>query len=203
LEYRAVGKRCAVFMPSLNLPISSSEALSALLKKGFEVMEVNLINLARACVGTSVYRRGARYSDAPTIVDCSSLIKWLYGQRGVWLPRRSIQQRELGDGVSLDDITEGDVVFVSGWINYYLNDKADGVGHVGIYTAKGTVIHAADAESNVVESPLESFIKNNKLRGIRRYIQRDVLTLEIPEDRDIEIADDIRWIILQSLPCER
>jgi hypothetical protein len=27
-----------------------------------------------------------------------------------------------------------------------------------------------------------------------------VITLEVPVDREVEIADDIRWIILQSLP---
>lgn len=201
MEYRAVGNRCAVILDSLRLPISREETLTILTQKGFGVVEVNIIALARQCIGTSQYRRGARPSEAPKVVDCSSFIKWLYAQRGIWLPRRSIQQRELGETVNLDELVAGDVVFVSGKIDYYHDDPSNGVGHVGIATGNGTVIHAANREINVVESPLEKFVGENKFRGARRYIPRnvEVLTLTTPADREVEITDDIRWIVLQSL----
>ena len=129
-------------------------------------------------------------------------MKWLYAERGIWLPRRSIQQRELGEVVSFDELVAGDAVFVSGWIDYYHDDPADGVGHVGIAAGNGTVIHAADRKANVVESPLDTFIGKTKFRGVRRYIPKgvEVLTLETPLNREVEIADDMRWIVLQSLP---
>lgn len=149
-----------------------------------------------------MYRRGAKPSESPMVVDCSSFIKWLYGQRGIWLPRRSIQQRELGISIPIEEVGAGDVVFVSGWIDYYHTDPKDGVGHVGIATDEGTVIHAADRKVHVVESSFESFIGKTKSRGARRYVPKDqiVLTLETPPDREVEIADDLRWIVLQSLP---
>src|SRR3989338_8780587 len=103
MEYRAVGNRCAVILNSLRLPHSREETLAILNHKGFTVVEVDIIALARQCIGTSRYRRGARPSEAPAVVDCSSFIKWLYAQRGIWLPRRSIQQRELGEAVNLDE----------------------------------------------------------------------------------------------------
>ena len=202
MEYHAVQNRCAVNLPSLKLPITDIEALVILKSKGFKVLEVDLIALARQCIKSSQYRRGAKPSEAPTVVDCSSFIKYLYGQRGIWLPRRSIQQRELGVPVLFEEVSEGDVVFVSGWIDYYHNDPSDGVGHVGIVTGERTVIHAADKKAHVVESSLESFIGKTKFRGIRRYVPKNqiVLTLETPPDREVEIVDDLRWIVLQSLP---
>ena len=134
MEYRAVGNRCAVDIDSLKLPISRGEILEILVAKKFQVLEVNIVDLARQCIAESQYRRGARLFEAPSIFDCSSFIKWLYSQRGIWLPRRSIQQRELGESFEFDQIIAGDAVFVSGWIDYYLDDPADGVGHVGIAT---------------------------------------------------------------------
>ena len=205
MEYRAVGNRCAVILDSLHLLISREETLAILNHKGFELVEVNIVALARQRIGTSQYRRGARRSEAPAVVDCSSFIKWLYAERGIWLPRRSIQQRELGETVNLDELIAGDVVFVSGRINYYHDDPANGVGHVGIVTGDETVIHAANREAGVVESPLAKFVEKTKFRGARRYIPKDieVLTFETPVDRAVEIADDIRWIVLQSLPKNR
>jgi len=201
MKYHAVGNRCAVNLKSLQLPISNQEALAILIAKGFKILEVDILTLARQCIESSRYCRGAKPSEAPTVVDCSSFIKYLYGQRGIWLPRRSIQQRELGVSIPFEEVSKDDVVFVSGWIDYYHNDPSDGIGHVGIATGKGTVIHAADRKAHVVESSLESFVGKKKFRGIRRYVPKDqiVLTLETPLNREVEIDDDMRWIVLQSL----
>jgi hypothetical protein len=203
VEYRSVGNRCAVNLDSLHLPISREKIITMLNLKGFILLNVDMIALARECLEKSRYRRGARLFEAPLIVDCSSLMKWLYAQRGIWLPRRSIQQREVGEAVGLNEIMAGDLVFVSGWIDYYYDNPANGVGHVGMATGENTVIHASNSETNIIESPLEKFIGGeNRFRGARRYIPNgvEVLTLETPAGREVEIADDIRWIILQSLP---
>jgi hypothetical protein len=198
-----VGNRCAVNLDCLRLPISREKIIALLNLKGFILLNVDMIALARECLEKSRYRRGARLFEATLIVDCSSLMKWLYAQRGIWLPRRSIQQREVGEAVGLNEIMAGDLVFVSGWIDYYYDDPANGVGHVGMATGDNTVIHDSNSETNITESPLEKFIGGeNKFRGARRYIPDgvEVLTLETPAGREVEIADDIRWIILQSLP---
>ncbi len=204
MKYRAVGNRCAVNISSLNLPVSDEEALVVLTGKGFKILNIDLLSLALQCIGTSLYCRGAKPSEAPAVVDCSSFIKWLYGQLGIWLPRRSIQQRELGVPIPIKEISMGDVIFVSGAIDYYHTDPTDGVGHVGIATGKGTVILAANKKVNVIESSFDSFIGKTRFRGARRYVPKDqiVLTLETPEKREIEIEDDIRWIVIQSLPVK-
>lgn len=200
MEYRAVSKRCAVDFKSLALPINQNEAISLLIDKGFKVLDVDILTIAKSCVGKSIYRRGARLHEAPDVVDCSSLIKWLYAQRGIWLPRRSIQQRECGENIPLHGIIPGDVVFVSGWRNYYIDNPRNGVGHCGIATEDGTVIHAANKKVGVVETYLENFIGKTSFRGVRRYLPpREIVTLEIPQSRDVEIEDDIKWIVLQSI----
>jgi len=200
MEYRAVRNRIAVSINCLKLPISNEETLTILNQKGFKAVKVDIISLARECIGKSKYSRGVRSSEAPAVLDCSSFIKWLYGERGIWLPRRSIQQREVGQEVNLEEIIAGDVVFVSGRIDYYDHDLKDGVGHVGIASGEGTIIHAANKKSHVIETPIGKFI-GKKFRGVRRYIPKDieVLTFETPLGREIETADDIRWIVLQSL----
>ncbi len=205
MEYRAVGNRCAVILDVLNLPISHEEALNIIkYDAGFFVVDIDLVMLARRCIGISQYRRGALYSDAPRVVDCSSFVKWLYGQRGVWLPRRTIQQCKYGEAINVNEIIAGDVVFTSGWIDWYDVDPVNGIGHAGIATGEGTIVHALSKEAGVVEEPLESFLGNTKrqLRGVRRYISKDVqvLTLEAASGIEVETSDDIRWLILQWLP---
>lgn len=200
MEYRVVGSRIAVDFSSLFLPVSKSRAIEILVVLGFKVVDVDVVSLAKNCVGVSKYRRGARNIEAPVVVDCSSFMRWLYGQKGIWLPRRSIQQREFGETVELNNLIAGDVIFVSGFKDYFFNNPNDGVGHVGIYSGCGTVIHAKNSKVGVVESSLKEFV-GSSFRGARRYLPqgKEVLTLETPIVREVETSDDIRWIILQNL----
>lgn len=197
MEYRAVGNRIALVMSELRLPIADEKILQTLLNKGFTVLDVDIIALARSCVGVSTYKRGARVSEAPAVVDCSGFVRWLFAERGIWLPRRSIQQREAGEIISLGEAVAGDLVFTSGSKDYYLEDKTDGVGHVGFVTDVNTVIHASNQKRGVVEDPLERFVGRDRFRGARRYlhVQDTVLTLEIPPHRLVETTDDLRWIV--------
>lgn len=201
MHYRAVGNRCAVCLADLGIPASEERCLSILREKGFTVIEVDLVSLARSRIGVSKYRRSAPLGEAPGTFDCSSFVKWLYGQKGIWLPRRSIQQRECGNAVQKEDLEAGDIVFVSGRIDYYVDTPADGVGHVGIATESQTVIHAANTKEGLIESPFEEFTISDRLRGIRRLIPTDrrVDTFLTPTEREVEWSDDIRWIILQNL----
>lgn len=202
MTYTSVNNRCLVNFDRLNLPITEEEGLRVLYSKGFVSQDIDIISIARSLVGQAVYRRGARMVEAPAVFDCSSFIKWLYGQKGLYLPRRSIQQRKVGESVPVKNLSDGDVIFVSGYIDYFDSDPADGVGHVGIYTGEGTVIHAANRRLGVVETKFERFIGTNKFRDIRRYVPKEYKhhTLICPKEMEIESSDDIRWVILQNLP---
>lgn len=209
MSYRAVGSRCAVEVKALaeTIAIPSDRAISILQSLGFQRVEVDVVALARGCVGRSKFRRGAHPDEAPQVVDCSSLVKWVFGQRGVWLPRRTIQQFALGDPVGLDELSRGDVVFTSGYINYPIDGcYAKGVGHVGMVAEGSTVIHAASRRVGVVEASLDSFLASKEFRGARRYIPRSgkVITFETPPERSVETSDDMRWIVAQVVhPAKR
>ena len=200
--YRSVESRCAVVLSELHLPFTDEQALILLQQKGIILEHTNLVELARSCIKTSSYRRGALPCEAPMTVDCSSFIKWLYGQMGIWLPRRSIQQRdEPAQHLTVSELKAGDVVFTSGWINYFHTDPTDGVGHVGIATDEETIIHAANSRVGVIETPTAEFIKDG-FRGARRYIPTDTSlhTFTYPATLNIDRSDDLRWVLLQSLP---
>jgi len=199
MNFRAVGSRIAVTIADLCLPICDEEAVEILMRVGFCLTEVDIVEEARRLVGTSLYRRGARLREAPGVVDCSSLIKYLYGLEGIWLPRRSIQQREYGQSIDFEKRLPGDVIFCSGHIDYYTNDPSDGVGHVGLITGCESVVHAANRKVGVVESQLSVFSRPDIFRGIRRFADDQTLVFESPPEREIEISDDLRWIVLQNL----
>lgn len=201
MEYRAVEGRCAIDIYKFNIPVSKEKVLRVLIDNGFKIININLIALARQYIGKSHYCRGANISEAPWIVDCSSFIKYIFGQYGIWLPRRTIQQRELGEAVSISEIVAGDLVFIPGKINYYYDNPIDKVGHVGIITSNNTVIHAANEKLGIIESPLEKFIDKKIPCVIKRYIpqDREIIVLEFSIEKGIETADDIKWIILQAI----
>jgi hypothetical protein len=194
-----VSKRILVDLVGLSLPHTTQEAVVVLERLGFRVLDIKLTELAQSCIGYSRFRRGARIGEAPHTVDCSSFVKWLYAQRGYWLPRRAIQQRIAGTYVPYGSVCEGDLVFVSGYIDRYESDPQDGVGHVGMVTHQGTVIHAGDRTAGVMEVSLEEFAPPTLFRGARRYVSDGAVTLGVPSKYDVETEDDVRWIILQSL----
>ncbi len=201
MTYCAVGTRCALHLPSLNLnlPPTYDEAavLEILCDHGFNVVPIDLITLARSLVGVATYRLKADLSEAPGVFDCSSFTKYLYAQKGIWIPRLSVQQRQIGSVT--ENPLPGDLVFTAGLRGYFDTDPRDTVGHVGIATADGTVIHAKNRTAGVVESTFSEFYESNP-RGIRSLILPGTITLEQREPRHlIETADDFRWLILKQV----
>ncbi|HEX3095965.1 MAG TPA: NlpC/P60 family protein [Patescibacteria group bacterium] len=196
--YHAVGNLCAVNFSDLKLPISEKMALEILAELGFKTHIVDIVSLARECIKSSIYRRGVSASEAPEVVDCSSFMKWLYGRKGVWLPRHSIDQRSyLEVDVEEEDIIAGDLIFTTGFRNYFWADEDDAVGHVGIATGEGTAIHAANSKVGVIEAPIDRFLK--KPRGVRRISENpnSIITIESPISRPVEWSQQFRWVILQ------
>lgn len=200
--YRAARGRCAFDIAMYDFRIPEPEVMAILDREGFRVVDADVVGRARRVAGACRYRRGARMVEAPGVVDCSSFVKWIYAERGVWLPRRSIQQRRAGRPVTPDTCQAGDLVFSRGAKGRREDGDDDVVGHVALATGDGTVIHAANAGAGVIESPLDGLLAPDVFRGIRRVIpeNRRVLTLTCPSHWEVETSDDIRWIVLQSLP---
>lgn len=190
--YHAVGNRCVAELAKL--PPNALEVLEA---KGFKICDVDMIAEARSLIGESKYRRGVYVQQAPQVVDCSSFVKYLYGLRGIWLPRLAIQQRSFGTPVELDELEEHDLVFTA-HRRYHRQSSIDCVGHVGIVTEKGTIVHAS--RTGVQEVTLGEFVRaEDGYRGACRVFEHSqCVTLEIPAGIEVETSDDLFWLTYRS-----
>ncbi len=196
MDFRAVGLRCAM-QPSDFLPEfrDHDELRARLVHLGGSIIQIDPVMVAWSLIGRAHYRRGARMREAPDVVDCSSFTKWVYGQLGIWIPRRSIQQHLVGREVPATEAQAGDLVFSSGWRNYYLDDPDSGIGHVGLMTGTGTVIHAANRRLGVVETSVEPWMSIS-FRGIRRILPAEsIWTILTQPEHEVESADDLRWML--------
>lgn len=196
--FRVAGNRCALDLRQLLQPMSWDKVISLLQEAGLATSTPNPVAVARACIGTSSYVRAVPYRKAPAVVDCSSFTKWVFAQCGIWLPRRSIQQRLCGDDTSFHSIRTHDLVFTTGPRNYHLPTLARPVGHVGIASELGTVIHAATPRLGVREVSLDQFTHSGRIfAGAVHIIPQisSLLTVHIPEHLELETEDDVRWFI--------
>lgn len=198
MVYRAVGDRCAVDLSSLDLSLPNADVVERLVGLGFRVIDVDLVGTAERMVGQAAYRRGAKLSDAPLTFDCSSFVKWLYAERGIWIPRRSPHQFRSSVRVDDEHIGPGDLVFTGGQVCAPSAVNLERVGHVGFICPSRRVIHAAPG--GIARASLDDWIADPLWRGARRIIPagHSVLTLCIPPSLDIETSDDVRWTILET-----
>lgn len=177
------------------------QAILPLLERlGFRRISFDPLLVLRDCVGVSLYRRGAHPDEAPSVFDCSTLAKWWYGLHGISLRRYAVDQRLQGEVVEIPPARCGDLVFSAGRHPRYRTDPLDGVGHVGICTGEGTIVHAAGTREGVMEVVQDDFSDPEDFRGFRRIAPLpELITFQIPPQRCVEHTDDLIWLILQSL----
>ena len=88
--------------------------------------------------------------NGPYAYDCSGFTKEVFKNNGIWIPRNSWKQAEVGKKVSRKHLKKGDLVF--------FNDKHNSkVSHVGIYLGHGKFIHASRFHKRIVISPLREY----------------------------------------------
>jgi len=81
--------------------------------------------------------------------DCSGFVMYIYNQFGYSMPHGATSQyRTTGYVVSKSDLQPGDLVFFSA--------DESGITHVGMYIGDGDFVHAANSNSGVVISSLNS-----------------------------------------------
>jgi len=102
-----------------------------------------LINLAKKLVGVP-YKYGAKITEAPEVFDCSGLIKYLYQQIGIDIPRSTIEQAEFAgrEIKNIRGIQPGDLIFFKSSRGHYNSTFPKGVGHAVMYLGDNEVIHA-------------------------------------------------------------
>jgi len=175
--------------------ISSSRVLMLLRQEGLNPKPVvidgvnRMIKVIPELALTAKYRRDARMSESPDVVNCSTFVALLYAIIGVGgLPLRAAQLWRYCTEVPNTDAEEGDLVFSAGnpARAIYRRDPQESIGHVGIVVGRrGSeqgVAHAVEDE-NVTSLPLEEFVDSKGFRGVRRIVKdfTKLYTLTIPQ----------------------
>jgi cell wall-associated NlpC family hydrolase len=70
----------------------------------------------------------------PTQFDCSGLVRFVYGEIGVDVPRTAAEQYSAARRIDLDELAPGDLLF------FRISGRR--VSHVAIYAGDGRFIHA-------------------------------------------------------------
>ena len=98
----------------------------------------NTVNSAQSIVDLAKAQLGKPYvwgAEGPNCFDCSGLVYYVYGQKGINMPRTSREQANVGTTISQSQLQPGDLLFAS-------TDGSGNVNHVGIYIGNGQMIHA-------------------------------------------------------------
>lgn len=116
-----------------------------------------------ALSGTALSLRGAPYKNGgvdPAGFDCSGLVRYVYSQHGVAMPREVREQFKVGKTVSRDRLEAGDLVFFS--------TVAPGASHVGIMIGGNQFVHAPSERGVVRVESLGQQYWGSRYVGARR-----------------------------------
>lgn len=92
-----------------------------------------IIQTGEKYLGTP-YRYGAP-SGQTQYFDCSLFVQTVFKENGIYLPRSSREQANVGTYVPRDQLQKGDLVF-------FTAGRSDGqIGHVGIYAGNNEILH--------------------------------------------------------------
>ena len=139
---------------------------------------MNPVEIARSLIGVSAYEFMVEGCSPPATINCSVLVEYAFMKCGIRMPKNLYAQLYRGESLPEDEtVRDGDLIFATAkWGSYLDKTRAvDGIGHNGILTSAGTVIHAA-FKVGVVEISEKKFLYGREYR--RRY--------RIPE---LQVAD--------------
>ncbi len=84
----------------------------------------------------------------PNAFDCSGLVQYIYGQKGINLPRTTYDQVKVGQTVSMSDLKPGDLLFWGSSTAPY---------HVAIYVGNNQYVNAATPEQGTILQNITSY----------------------------------------------
>lgn len=130
-----------------------------------------IVRRVREMLGTP-YKVGAKYWEAPSVVNCSILTWFLYKEIDIELKGKAIMQARRGVTVSprTELLLPADLIFIKSTRGYYDEHFPDGIGHVGIYIGNGKVISARKKQGMVVEEDVQTYLDPKELRVVKRVI---------------------------------
>lgn len=108
------------------------------------------------------YLFGGDYKeDGSMKMDCSYFTRYVFRQNGVYLPRTSLAQSQVGKFVYRSSLKKGDLMFFD-------TNEDKKINHVGIYMGNGKFIHASPAGPNGVQiSSLSGFWSRTYVKAKR------------------------------------
>lgn len=109
-------------------------------------------------LGTKAVARGAEPQSG---FDASGLVRWVYAEHQVSLPRAADAQSRAGTAVKATDLEVGDAIFFS--------DPDGTIVHVGLYVGGGQFVHAPAEGGVVTTSSLYEPAYAQAYAGARRY----------------------------------
>jgi len=112
---------------------------------------------AMSLLGTP-YRYGG---EVPGGFDCSGLVRFVYRQLGVEVPRTTLEQYSAARPVALGQLQPGDLLF--------FKTQGRRVSHVAIYTGEGRFIHAPQTGRTVELRTLDDAYYLPRLTGAGRF----------------------------------
>jgi cell wall-associated NlpC family hydrolase len=125
---------------------------------------------AGSAIGTQVATQALSYLGQPYVwggenpqtgFDCSGLVRYLYAQHGVSLPRVADAQARVGTSIPPSGLQAGDAVFFV--------DSSGYIGHEGLYLGNGQFVHAPHTGDVVKISSLLEPGYAGRYAGARRY----------------------------------
>jgi cell wall-associated NlpC family hydrolase len=123
----------------------------------------NIVDRTLAWLGID-YRFGG--TDEKKGFDCAGLVKRVFGDSGIKLPRTAADQFRQGCAVSLDDLRPGDLVF-------FRDTYKRGISHVGIYIGEKLFVHAASRRRSVVVDRIDMPYYLKRFAGGRRLVEEE------------------------------
>jgi cell wall-associated NlpC family hydrolase len=115
--------------------------------------------------GTALSLRGAPYRDGgsdPSGFDCSGLVRYVFSQHGVTVPRTVSDQFRAGRQVGGAQLEPGDLVFFA--------TVAPGASHVGIAIGGDEFVHAPSGKGEVRVERMSAPYWSTRFVGARRVL---------------------------------
>lgn len=124
--------------------------------------QMNDLVIYTVSLADTPYRYGG--NSASSGFDCSGFVDYVYRHSlGISLPRTSREISKIGEPVSLDDLSPGDLVFY--------NTQHASFSHVGIYVGDGKFVHSPRTGENVRTEEMHLHYWKTRYDGARRILR--------------------------------
>ncbi len=100
-------------------------------------------------------------------IDCSAYVQKVFGFLDIHLPRSAREQFKIGESVSKEDLSIGDLVFFRTYASF--------PSHVGIYLGNNLFIHASSKNRKVSIDSLETPYYIRRFIGARRLFPEETM----------------------------